>query len=490
MIRGRPISAIVAATLLLGVGTPEPSVAQPSARQAPSVLPPGHPSISGSARVEGPKGNPILSVAPSSPTPLPQVNSSGPAALPVGHPPIDLLQPPELQEDSDVAGENADEDAGDPRHVQNDASLPAGTVSVRVRDSRGVPSGAIDVVLRVTHHSVAQGDQVSERTGRTSADGSIQFGGLAVGADWIYRASALYARLDYASSPFQLLATAGKRVSLVVFDTTTNMDALPVGMQAFVLMEPRDDVLQVEELLRVANLGDRTWICEGLSVALDPDFRGFQQDEEHVDLKVEQLEGRGIRIKGFARPGITETSFRYQIPYSGSDSLRFSVRMPPRVAQLRVISHSVGSMTLSVDGMPEPVATRGNQGQRMLVTEQIVSAGGDQIDRAVIHLLGIPCPGPARWYALFMSLAAAIVGLAVALAKRAAKAKPQRPEQQDLERAKGLVLREIARLEDDRSRGAVGPKTYDQSRRALVDTLAHLLKLENNDRPTRSGLCV
>jgi hypothetical protein len=346
---------------------------------------------------------------------------------------------------------------------------------VQLRSPRGAGPAGDEVTLEVTRRSVAQGDQRSVRKTRTGQGGEARFEGLQAGSSWVYRALARHDGVEYASPELGLSATWGKRVGVRVFEATTDIDAALVGVQAFLILEPRDDVLQIEQLLRYTNLGERTWVARGLGLALPAGHRALQASEEHSDLRVELVQGQGVLLSGSVPPGAREVSFRYQIPYGGEPSLRFVVPMPARVAQVRVIAMASGSSKLQVERLPEPVITEGKNGQKLLVTEQLVAPGGDQIDDVRVALHGILVPGPGRWYASLLALGAACVGLAAAFAARLRRPGTTARGEIDLERAKVAVLQEIEQVEIARRDGVIGPKTYEHSKRRLVDALARLV---------------
>jgi hypothetical protein len=442
--------------------------------QAPSAqLPPGHPPIGGPpaaapplAQPGLPAGHPPITgpITPASPLPDEEQDDQ---ALPPGHPPLDAQQAPPRGPMS----------MGAP--VSDDPSIPAGSVVFKVRNGRQQPVGGLEVVLHIIRKTIAEGETRSEKIAKVDAEGSVRFDSLKFGSEWVYQATAKYTSIDYRSPEFQLSPAAGKRVALVVFETTNDMDAAHVGVQTFLALEPREEFLQVEQILHFANLGDRTWTVPDVVVPLERGYQAFQGSEEGGEVRVEQVEGRGYRVAGYVRPGSQEVSFRYQVPYETGEVLRFTAFLPPRVAQVRVISAATGSTRMRVEAMPEPVTTKGNDGQRLFVTERLVLPGGDQIDQVVIAVQGLPVPGNARWYAVGLAFVAVLVGFWLALSGTSKAGREQEPGLQgELERARKELLERIAELEQAHGRGDIGPKTYEHSRRGLLDTLARLIAME------------
>jgi len=110
-----------------------------------------------------------------------------------------------------------------------------------------------------------------------------------------------------------------------------------------------------------------------------------------------------------------------------------------------------------------------------------VLPGGEQIDEVTINIQGLPVPSTARWYAVGLASAAVIIGLLLA-ASGSSKARDRNPDWiGDLHRARQRLLEQIAELEQARSRGDIGPKTYERSRRELLDALARVIALEKPD---------
>ena len=454
-----------------------PSVAQ--AQQPSAGLPPGHPPVGADpappAQPSLPQGHPPVTGAPSPAPALPddaEDEEPGENALPPGHPPISGAGAPSPRPGAPMPP-NAP--------LLDDPNLRPGVIVLQVRDGQGRPMAGVDLILQITRKTISEGESRSERPAKVDAEGQARFEGLQIGSEWSYQAIAKHASIAYSSQAFQLSPMAGKRVLVRVYEATRDIDAALVGVQAFLAMEPREEFLQVEQIFHFANMSDRTLIIPEWIVPLERGYQAFAGTEESSEIRIEVLEGRGFKVSGFVRPGAHEASFRYQIPYSSSESIHFSAWMIPRVAQLRVIAAAAGSTRMRVEGMPEPFVSKGNDGQKMLITERTVLPGSDQVEVASITVQGLPTPGPARWYALSVAIAAIVLGLV--LAARTGQQSDRASDLElrgDIERAKKVVLEEIASLEKSRSTGELGPKTYEHTRRSLVDSLARLLGIEKN----------
>ncbi len=256
--------------------------------------------------------------------------------------------------------------------------------------------------------------------------------------------------------------------------TTPDIDSPPVGVDAFIAIEPRDEALYVEQLLRFVNVGSQTWSAQDVIVPVDRAHRAFAVNEHQGDLRIGFVPGREYRIAGSVPPGVSELSFRYQIPLSGSDTVRFTAFLPPRVAHVRVLSSASTSTSMSVTGFPEAHLVRDDEGQRFLVTDRYVSPGGDQLDLATVSVQGLPTPGPARWIALSFALGAVLIGLYYGLWPGSASKRPA-DGRTDALRARAALLERLEALERAWRTGEIGPKTYDRARQSLLESLARMV---------------
>lgn len=355
---------------------------------------------------------------------------------------------------------------------------------IAVRDARGQGVTNIEVRLQGTRKTVLDGEQRVETRKHTGFDGVVEFSGLKPGVDWSYRASVAYRSVEYSSADFGLTPTSGSRIDLTVFEPVSDIDRALVGFQAFLILEPRDEFLVVEHVLRAVNLSDRTWVIPTFVLPLARDFAAFRSDGGGSGPRVEAVEGRGARLFGFVSPGAHEVSFQYEVPYVGdSAAMALVFPMPPRVAQLRIVSVEVRSLRLRIENMPEPIATRGPSGERFLVTDRAVLPGEDQIENATVLLQGFPSPSRARWYVLGLAGFAVAVGLTLAFRKAGKKPRHTDGEKPvEFSELKNRILEEAEALEVARRVGDVGPKTYENSRRLLVDTLSRVIAFERSSK--------
>jgi len=389
---------------------------------------------------------------------------------------------PEAQGAADTSGSSGALPAGHPQMGNavpqadvNEASpgLEPGTISATIVNDQGVPLAGQRVRLGIMFQKIAEGESRSEKFAQADAQGNVQFSGLTRGSDYAYRVTVQYGSANYQTSPFNLKPDLGQRVVLHVFPATSDSERAAFGMRGYLYVETRDDVFQCEALFRVFNVGQITWVPKDVVIQLPKGFKAFKAQEGMTDVGFEQVEGIGARLKGTFPPGQAEASFRFQIPKANDDSLVFRMTVPPHVAEMRVIAEASSTMNLSVDGFQPPVATANQNGQRVLVSVKQLRERNEELKDFTATLSGIPTPGPGRWFALAVAGCIAIAGV---FAARGAfdQAAGGGDATADKKRARELLLGELEALEAARRAERIGPRSYQQSRVALIDAIARL----------------
>lgn len=363
----------------------------------------------------------------------------------------------------------------DPQADVNEPSpaLEPGTISATIVDERGFPLGGQQVRLGILFQKIAEGEARSEKFAQADAQGTVQFNGLVRGTDHAYRVTVQAHGAMYQTAPFNLKPDMGQRVVLHAFPATSDVERAAFGMRGYLYIETRDELFQCEALFRVFNVGQVTWVPKDIVIELPKGFKAFKAQEGMTDVRFEQVDGVGARLMGTFPPGQSEASFRFQLPKSNEDSLTFRMQVPPHVAEMRVIAEASSSMNLTVAGFQEPVPTANQNGQRVLVAVKQLLQREEEIKDFTATISGIPTPGPGRWFALALAGCMAIGGVfaargafdGVAGGKDAAG---------DKKRARELLLRELMALETARREERIGPRSYQQSRVALIDAIARL----------------
>lgn len=372
-----------------------------------------------------------------------------------------------------------------PQDSNEDAhDLPAGTIEVVVADGSGQRLAGVDVRLGILSQKISEGETRSSQTAKTGAEGQARFTGLGVTADKSYRVTVPMGGAEYASTPFNLRDSMGRRVVLHVFPATSDIAQTRIGMRGFLYVETRDDVFQLEAIFRVFNLGRNSWIPNDVVMTLPEGFKAFNASESMFDAKFEAVEGRGARLNGTFPPGQRDVSFRFQIPKPTESTVSFNVGLLPRLAEVRVIAVASAEMSLEVEpGFEAPQVASGPRGDRVLVTRWLVPKGGPELSGISVTLAGLRVPGPGRWVAVFIALGFA--GLGVLAARGDLRIASTERVQSDRVRARELILSELVAVERAKESGALGPNAYERTHRALLDALARIGIPEAKRRPKR-----
>jgi hypothetical protein len=426
------------------------------------------------------------------------------SALPPGHPPTDALpsgHPPV----PDEAGDD-DEDApsapnphgaanphgADPRFYQappdgsqDDPTLPVGTLVVSLRDSQDRPIPHAKFSLSELFSTVAKGDKPERITEReVGDDGTLRIDNLIIGTGTTYRVSSARAGGRYGTARFPLNDKAGKRAVLHVFDASPNIEELQAGMQGVVYVTLKEDVIQVEQLLSVFNLGEVAWVPD-VAFKLPAGFKAFNKQEAMNEARIEEVKDHGAALRGTFGPGRNDMDFRYQVPLDGNDKQTITIELPPRVAQMRVMAESSRSMALKVVGFPDPQKVT-RDGKRLLVTERQVSRSEGGQQTVEITLSGLPVPGPGRWIAVLLAAVALASGV-VYVARRRDDGEIDDDTRNDLVEAREALLSEMVALERAHRSGEIGPKTYARLRAALLDALARVVSQLDSARAAKAA---
>ncbi|MES1175469.1 MAG: carboxypeptidase-like regulatory domain-containing protein [Myxococcales bacterium] len=380
-------------------------------------------------------------------------------------------------------------DSNDPQADVNEsvAGLEPGSISATIVNDRGIPLAGQQVRLGILFQKIAEGEARSEKFATADAEGNVRFTGLTRGSDHAYRVTVQAGPASYQTAPFNLRQDMGQRVILHVFPATSEIEQTQLGMRGYLYVETRDDVFQFEALFRVFNVGQVTWVPKDVVVQLPKGFKAFKAQDGMTDVHFEQVDGVGARLKGTFSPGQNEASFRFQLPKGPEDSLTFRMSLPPHVAEMRVIAEASSTMNLEVNGFQEPVPAANNNGQRVLVSVKQLLRRDEELKEFVATLSGIPTPGPGRWFALAIALCLGVGGVFAANGAFD-DASGGKDLAADKKRARELLLRELVALEAARRAERIGPRSYEQSRSALIDAIARLgLPAEGPRKRSKEG---
>jgi hypothetical protein len=355
---------------------------------------------------------------------------------------------------------------------QEDPSLPAGSISIDLRDAENKPLPNVEITLGILQQSVAKGESRKHVAKRSDEAGVARFDGLETGSGIAYRVSVPKDGATFAAMPFQLAQNKGTHVVLHVYPVTSDVEQAMIVMQTAIYAELRDDRIQFEQAVNIFNFGKSAWVPKDLVLTLPPDFTALTAQESMSGQGVDPVEKRGGRLHGTFGPGEHSVVFRWQLPYGGESQVQLRVGMPPHVAAARVLSAAAQSMQLVVEGFPQAMPNVEPQGGRILETQKEMRRGDPPLKEITISLKDIPTKGPAAPIATALAALGVLFGIGYAYNGRGRRIVVPRD---DIKRARQRLLYELEELERAHKAGDVGPKTYEASRRKLIDALARTL---------------
>jgi len=439
----RSLRCLLAAAVMAQIfGAPTQGVAQ--------ELPAGHPPI------DGPVGQPL-------PPGHPAVDDTSTQDMPPGHPPVDAprprARPSSARAGADVFDPPEDTEAQDP-------TLAPGTIAVELRDGDDHPLADEAITLGILINSIAKGDTRRHLQAVTDAHGLAMFSGLETESNVAYRVTSAYQGGSFAALPFQMSQGKAMRVVLHVYPVTHDIQSTLILCEAVVAAELRDDRIQLEEVFTLYNLGRTAWQPTEVTMALPHGFTAFSAQQSMSDQGVDALD-TGARLRGTFPPGHHAVEFRWQLPWAEDKDVDLSVGMPPHVAIARVLMPATAGIKLSANGFPPAEVRRDSQGQSFLVTERRVRPDEPKVVSLEIGIHDLPTPGPGRDVATALAAFGVALGLALVARKRSTADASLEP----LATRRALLV-ELGALEDARSASDVGPRTYENARREILDSIA------------------
>ena len=285
----------------------------------------------------------------------------------------------------------------------------------------------------------------------------------------------------YEVAPFRL-TKSGHRIVTQVFEPTADPKEALIGMRGFVYAQLREDVFHFEVLYRVFNMGKKAWIPKDVGLTLPARNEAVETPPGTADGQF-VAENGSVRLKGTFPPGQHDVRFTFNVPSRNQDRETFTIGTLPHLAELRVLADSAPGMSMDVPGFDPVEETIGPEEKKVFITRRLAKEGETHFGTVTVELGGLPVIGPTRW---FFVLGAAILTLSAlfsAFFRRHSDASDGDVRQRD--EARELVLTDLVQLERAFQEEKIGPRTYEQAKRQLLDALSVLEQPGRLEQPSR-----
>jgi hypothetical protein len=420
------------------------------------------------------------SVGARSLTPPPAASVASPAAIPSAAPTeagvrsVDVGRPTADANTTPESARRALPFAPPEDRVEVARDLPANSLEVTVVDAqeRRLPDVHLELVRE--RQSISEGNESSSRSAVSDRSGLVRFEKLDANSETRYRILALRNSVRYGTRSFAVAKDAGLRATFHVYDVTSNIREALVAARTFLFVEPRDEVLQVEVMSELHNLGALVW-APSVELTLPDGWKAFSTNEGDPDVRVEKT-SRGVRLVGAVTPGQHAIGYSFQVPTKNRSSVEWLQPLWPHTAETRIATVVRSGLELEVEGYPAAELVQGNNQRPMLMTGR--SYGGDakapEGDLRV-SVRGLPVVGAGRWVAAVIAAVLVAAALLMAWAKGGAKVGAKAPSSNPLEvEARERLIGELARLTAARREGRIGEQTFLDAQDALVSACVRL----------------
>jgi hypothetical protein len=351
-----------------------------------------------------------------------------------------------------------------------EAGMRAGSIGILVRDPSGNALGGRKVILKRLRESIAEGNQSDELETTSNPEGHAGFVDQSTNSDYQYEVIVREGGAQYSSGAFRMDRQNGQLVVLNIFPTTPNIDDTFIASRALFVVEPRDDIFQIQVLYRLHNTNPVSWVPDDFRIHLPSKAKAFRAATSDGDLQLIE-EGDAVRVKGTIGPGEHELSYSYQLDNPGEPTAHLQLPLPPHTVDAKIYVESSSQMGLSSPDLDAATETRGKNGQRALMAlRDFLNANATRPSELSATITGLPTRGSGPIVAAI--LAALLGGFGVYAARAAKQTGPLAAE--DRERARNLLLDELVALERAFRGDQIGPKTYEQTKRTLLEALVRI----------------
>jgi hypothetical protein len=349
--------------------------------------------------------------------------------------------------------------------------IPAGTIAVLVRDGERNPLGNAAIKLKGVRRDIEGGDKEFAAETTADAEGRAAFRDQNTDSAFVYEILTERDGATYTSGSFSFDHDKGVIASLFVFPVTTRIEDAFVFSRALYAVEPRTDVFQIQALFRFHNASGASWRATDFPIVLPQGAKAFQPGNA-VGVKMREENGR-VLLNGTISPGQQEMSFGYQLPNEREEHATLAMALPPNLVDARVIVETSSRMGLVVPGFEPATKATTPSGQGGLLAQQDFLEGRSPRPSSIqAQISGLPPKSNAALYAVGIAGVIALLGLGFVFSRenrqRAAVAEADRRH------ACRLLLDELVALERAYKSEQIGPRTYEQTKRILLDSIARL----------------
>jgi mono/diheme cytochrome c family protein len=372
----------------------------------------------------------------------------------------------------------------DPEAVRQARTHGDGVLNLRAVN--GTPNGPPARKLPVTLRVYDANGEVFSRTNSLNDQSSITFSSLPRRPDYFYQAELDYGGGRFYASPVQLPVTGTNAISDVLpfFETTTDDSAISIGeMHTFVQNVSEGELTMVDYYL-FDNASDRAFIGapgpeapEGkrrtLKIGVPADARNIRFDGLGLGQRFFQ-DGDVIHDTDVVVPGqrAAAVAMIYEVPYRGGRVSSRKVFYP--VKQWDALLPAIEAPNDALLVTSQNVTDRGIQqtpagNLRLYVGNQPIQAGSTLSFDITGQPRGAPVPGAdTRAIGLGFIAFAVAVGLGYFLLTRARAMRKAYTGGSEL---REQLLREMAELDDDYTRGKLKEPAYLKQRAQLKEEL-------------------
>lgn len=367
------------------------------------------------------------------------------------------------------------------------ADLPSGTITVRVV-REALANNVVGQEVRLTVAGAA-------RTAKTDDQGRATFADLSPpGAE--ARAEATVAGEPLVSEPLNVPASGGLRVILVAglgdaakrkaaADAAASAAPPVKGSVAFspntrVLMEFRDDTLQVFYILEIVNTAAAP-VDTGGPLILDLPSGAAGAATLEGSSPTASVSGDRVTVTGPFAPGTTQVQVGFRLLYDTSN-ITVEQRWPAALEQLTVALEKLGAATMSSPQFSTVGEVRAESGTPFLLASgPAIPAGGT----LSLELVNLPAHSPTpRYVALGLALVILGIGAWFAFTTRTRSADALRR----LISRRDKLLADLAALEERRLRKSGLSASDDARRQRLVAELEQIYgELDETGTGPRGG---